>query len=312
MKMKKPKFFFIMLLVVIISPAIVIADNIEIKIANNILTENMETPIYYNNNIKGIINKKADNVQNIITNDETGRGEVLDQSQNNTNNWGWFVAPWQWVAQGFTPTLKTLTKVKLYYFRSGNPSDTIQIIVSIRDDLYGNDIVTTQVNADQITHPGTWIDVDIEDITVVPEKIYYIVCSATGGDPYNVYCWYANFNNPYTRGDAWGSIDQGYTWWLLDNPPEFPQTDCCFKTYGIKKTNLKTTFTFIIGKIMNLNTIKGKTNFETLKLLYMNSLDNTIYKNNIGEKIYISDYNIGIINSNFIREFLKLISKKVS
>ena len=236
--------FICTLLFVTIFPTIVLADDIKSNIANNIINEKIEVSSYNNDDIRGMFNKKAeaDNLQD-LTNNNPERGEVLDQYHDQTNNWGWWVAPWQWIAQGFKPTLKSLTRVELYYFRWGNPSDDIQIIVSIRDNLYGSDLVTIQVNAGQITHPGTWINVDFPDITVVPEQTYYIVCRATGGEPDNIYCWYANFNNPYTRGDAWGSIDQGYTWWLLDNPPEQPQTDCCFKTYGMKKTG----FAHLIG-----------------------------------------------------------------
>lgn len=243
MKKKILGIFVCMLLVVTIFPTMVLADGNEFKVVNNIVNEKKETSNYNNNDVKGMFNKKTDNTQDIITVYNVGQGEVLDQYMDHTNNWGWWVAPFQWIAQGFKPTLDTLTRVELYYFRAGNPSDSIQIIVSIRDDLYGSDIVSYSVNAGQITHPGTWINVDLPDITVIPEQSYYIVCRATGGDPDNIYCWYIDFNNPYTRGDAWGSIDEGYFWWLLDNPPEQPQTDCCFKTYGFNEPPNKPTIT---------------------------------------------------------------------
>jgi len=285
----------------IVLPAIALAGGNEIKVVNNILNENKAVSDCYKNIVKSIFNEKIDYPQWEIIVDNIGKGEVLDQYMDHTNGWGWFVAPWQWIAQGFKPTLDTLTRVELYYFRSGDPSDDIQIMVSIRDDLYGSDIVSTSVNAGQITHPGTWINIDLPDITIIPEQIYYIVCSATGGDQDNVYCWYMDFYNPYTRGDAWGSVYQGYYWWLLDNPPEWPQTDCCFKTYGLGESKSKTTF--IIGRITNLTTIEEFTTFEALNIRCLQLFPVKFRKFQSGEQIYISDKYIGILKERFICGF---------
>ena len=301
MKMKYIVVLICMLLILTILPAMALADGNEFKVANNILNENKGVSGYNKNIIKGIFNEKTDNPQGRITVDNIGKGEVLDQYMDHTNGWGWFVAPWQWIAQGFKPTLDTLTRVELYYFRAGNPSDDIQIIVSIRDDLYGSDIVSTSVNAGQITHPGTWINVNLPDITVIPEQTYYIICRSTGGDPYNVYCWYTDIYNPYTRGDAWGSVDEGYFWWLMDNPPEWPQTDCCFKTYGLDESESKTTF--IIGRITNLTTYEEFTTFEAINIRCLQLFPIKFHKYQSGEQIYISDQYIGILNENFICGF---------
>ena len=76
-----------------------------------------------------------------------GNGEVLDQSQTLTSYWAWYLSPYQWVAQGFKPTLVNLTRVELYLIRDNDPPVDTIITVSIRDSLDGNDLTSTEIVA---------------------------------------------------------------------------------------------------------------------------------------------------------------------
>ena len=51
-------------------------------------------------------------------------------------------------------------------------------------------------------------------------------------DSSNFYGWGFQVNNPYDKGEAWSSGDQGKTWGLIVSET-FPDRDFCFKTYGL-------------------------------------------------------------------------------
>ena len=158
----------------------------------------------------------------------------VDQEQTDHCNRGFGLRPSEWYAQGFKPTMKKLTSVQLRMFKNGNPPDGLEITVSIREDLIGKDLTSTSEDADQIGYDN-WVKFDFPDITVIPEKTYYIVCRCNGGHDLHVYAWLYDKGNPYERGDTWGSIDSGISWYDLwseyASDPDF-----CFKTYGNKKS----------------------------------------------------------------------------
>ena len=215
----------------------VLAGSYEINLVN----KNKGFSFYKNNNCKGIYLEKS-NIENEITLVNDGNGDVLDQYQTSTNQWGWFVSSWQWMAQGFTPQLETLTRVEIYLFKHGNPPPTIQFTVSIRDDLYGDDLAIISNDVSHVTQQGTWVEFDFTDLNIVPEQKYYIVSRTNSEDEDNVYCWFSDINDPYKRGDGWGSILDIF-WEPLDFPPELPQCDLCFKTYGFNEPPNKPTIT---------------------------------------------------------------------
>jgi len=159
--------------------------------------------------------------------------EVVDQQQTGYSNYGWnFFDPY-WLAQGFTPTLTTLTKVDLSLFRAGNPPDNVSITVSIRASLNENDLTTVTIDGSAVSIVPTWVEINFPDIGVTPDHMYYILCRANGGSQGDCYCWVFADNNPYPGGEAWGSYAGSY-WYLLDTP-DHPLTDCCFKTYGLEE-----------------------------------------------------------------------------
>jgi len=157
--------------------------------------------------------------------------DQLDQQQTSDCNFGWNIMEDQWVAQGFEPTLDILTRVELKLFEGGRPARDIQFTVSIRSMLEEDDIVSLTVDAYSLITSTGWYEFDFQDIDVIPNNIYYIVCRTDGGTDSNCYCWLFDFPNPYENGIAWASTDYGDSWHRAEND-DHVDTDCCFKTYG--------------------------------------------------------------------------------
>ena len=163
-----------------------------------------------------------------------GRMEVIDQQQESDCGWGVDVYTRHWEAQSFTPTLETLTKVTVHFFKTAYyvPSG-INITVHIRATLTGDDLVSLSKNASVITQDATWVEFDFSDITVIPGNKYYIICENNGGTSLACYAWLFKKNNAYNGGEAWRSNDSGATWTLDEDPPDWIGLDCCFFTYGL-------------------------------------------------------------------------------
>jgi hypothetical protein len=175
----------------------------------------------------GIRNEKVTSIEKLpVIFQPLGGG--LDQQQTNQEGQGMLILPSQWLAQGFKPSVEKLAAVQLYIFKHDNPPAGIEIIVSIRDSLDGNDLVLTSVSADQV-EDYKWVTFNFPEITVIPEETYYIVCRSDGGSGNDVYCWFIGGNNPYDRGDAWTSGDEGRNWTRIVN---YDNPDFCFKTYS--------------------------------------------------------------------------------
>jgi hypothetical protein len=155
-----------------------------------------------------------------------------DQYQTDRCKHGMVLSPKYHNAQEFKPTKEDLTAVLLHFFNIDAPSN-VDITVGIRESLDGQDLITMTINADnkKIKPSGTWVMFDFDDIVIVPEEIYYIVCYASDGVIDNCYCWYFNINSEYDRGESWGSVDGGNTWINLTEPPEWPEVDLTFITY---------------------------------------------------------------------------------
>jgi hypothetical protein len=183
----------------------------------------------------------------------------VDQKQTTSDGWGEGLHPPYVSAQSFKPAMENLTAVQLWFFKHANPPAGVRITVSIRDSLNGSDLTAKTINADDVGiqgHPGTWVFFNFEDITVIPEETYYIVCSGSKGDANGCYCWLFDLNDKYTRGEAWYSNDSGASWITLEEAyfPELPEPDFCFKTY-FKQTRDKSTnksFPWFLEKHPNL------------------------------------------------------------
>ncbi len=160
----------------------------------------------------------------------SSQDSFIDQKQTELNSGGCLCGNWDF-AQGFVPTRKVLTKIKLPVLKKGVVND---LKISIRNELDGNDLtVVSKQSSDISTGIYSWTEFDFKDIDVNPGELYYIVMSTTGGDNQeNFYFIGAGINDPYPQGDAWmkmGSAD----WIKIDDPDHgYPKFDFCFKTYG--------------------------------------------------------------------------------
>lgn len=195
-------------------------DNIEIKAANNILPQQL---IIASSSVEAVVGEKLDSI------------EVVDQQQTSSSGQGCPFFSYLWIAQGFIPSLETLTKVEVKLFKGGNP--TSPIIISIRNSLSGSDLTSVSIDGSLVSEYSKWIDFNFPDINVTPGNEYYIVCRSSGGSMINYYCAVFDINNPYGGGEAWGSINYGANWELIeDYYPQYPEPDACFKTYCLDES----------------------------------------------------------------------------
>ena len=161
----------------------------------------------------------------------------VDQELTTTCGYGMILSPPFINAQSFKPSKDSLTSVELWFFKSGNPPNGVEITVGIRDDLDGSDLTAKTINADDVGIAGnTWVKFDFDDIAVIPEETYYIVCYADGGGTGgNCYCWLFDLGDKYPRGEGWWYNETSATWitlWeLFDFDPQWEEPDLCFKTY---------------------------------------------------------------------------------
>lgn len=165
-------------------------------------------------------------------------GGGLDQQQTQQDGAGFIIMPSQWLAQGFKPTKDKLAAVQLYFFKHGEPPEGLEVTVSIRDSLEGSDLAVTTESLDQVKN-YEWVTFNFPELNVTPEEQYYIVCRGGGGSGENVFCWFYGNNNPYDRGDAWMSGDEGENWDKFETGANYNYPDFCFKTYS-KKTRDRT------------------------------------------------------------------------
>jgi hypothetical protein len=168
------------------------------------------------------------------------------------------------VAQSFIPTKEVLTRVELY------ATTSYPLVVGIRDNLTHQNLVETQLGPDHFTGNLTWTEFDFEDLWVNPGQTYYIV-SSTKNATDNYYGWAANnHSDSYPNGVAYFSIDNGSSWHdsaSTVQPQATPaygtqqrgsdngSLDMCFKTYGLRKTELNLIFipAFLTPKITITN-----------------------------------------------------------
>lgn len=127
-------------------------------------------------------------------------------------------------AQSFSPEYnQKLTRIELYIASRGNPDG--KIIVSIRDELSGEDKRILSKSVSDISNSFAWVEFDIDDIKLQIGGTYYIIyrtdCSESVSNYYRLGC--SNFNS-YDGGEA---FQYNYVWSKLSS------VDFCFKTYAI-------------------------------------------------------------------------------
>jgi hypothetical protein len=162
-----------------------------------------------------------------------GNGEVLDQQQTITYGLVGILCSDSWIAQGFKPTVTTLTRVEIYLYKYLSPPTDAIISVFIRETLNGTNLTSIDVEAGD--YFPKWLEFDFPDIQVVPEQTYYIIargeyCNSSTGASYG---WTAIWDNPYERGEEW--IWDPYQGWELVDYEDYPECDATFKTYGLNE-----------------------------------------------------------------------------
>ncbi|KYK22275.1 hypothetical protein AYK21_03970 [Thermoplasmatales archaeon SG8-52-2] len=185
--------------------------------------------------IVGTLSTAIGNVNNYSSKpiDNIGAAEVIDQQQTIDCGQGCPFFSYLWLAQGFTPTLETITKVELKLFKIGDINS--DILLSIRSSLTGSDLTSVSVSGNQVAGYGKWILFDFNDISINPNQMYYIVCRTSGGSMVNYYCCLFQINNPYSGGEVWGSLNSGTTWEIIEYPG-YPDPDGCFIQYGLDES----------------------------------------------------------------------------
>jgi len=185
------------------------------------------------------------NMTNPILASNIKNDEIIDQSQTNVGTgcvmWNHFLA------QSFKPSMSPLTKVDLLLWWA-EPYPNMNIIVSIRESLDGEDLVNTRVSGDELDFaPSTdeygWVTFDIEDLEVTIDKKYYIIFCLDPLIPNQEYKIYWSFgwvggliqgwiNDPYRPGRLYMMNNEflGGLWHRVYAPWQ-GQYDFCFKTY---------------------------------------------------------------------------------
>lgn len=131
------------------------------------------------------------------------------------------------MAQSLKPTLNTLTRVQLVAGNFGSPSGNL--FISIRDSLNGDDLASASISVHNIPplEQSDWIEFDFSDISVIPEKSYYIIWHADElWNSSNFVIWRKHGDDPYLKGRLFWY--NGLEW--VD---EYPTEDFCFRTYGL-------------------------------------------------------------------------------
>lgn len=242
MKIKRRQLSSIFISVLLISITLSIAEPVkDSKITSSVAEFNKNSTIsYHEKHMEEVYNVKS-NAIDCMNSADTEKvhvpipntiNDIIDQQQTEHCGHGIAIYNETWYAQSYKPSLGILTRIQLFLFREGNPSDSIEITVSIKESLYRRDLASDSVNGSQISQQGGWVEFDFFYIGISPGNTYYIICMTNGGSANDHFSWYFDINNPYGGGDAQYSEDHGHSWYLLDDPPEFPEKDFCFKTYG--------------------------------------------------------------------------------
>lgn len=132
------------------------------------------------------------------------------------------------LAQSFKPQLSILSKVELGLWKLENITGNFTI--SIRQRFNGDNLVSKTVSIDEVPWQsyGDWVTIDFEDITVTPNKRYYIVF--TSDDTRTVF-WIMTSFTPYWRGRPW-TFGGSLPFWIPLCLTVTKLPDLCFRTYG--------------------------------------------------------------------------------
>ena len=143
-------------------------------------------------------------------------------------------------AQSFKPSKSPLVMVRIFIVKL-NDADC-DMTLSIREDLYGEDLVSETVSSNVIPENPVIdfdfgvVDFNFADIDVEIEKTYYIIFKVECND-YSNYFWPGihNDSDPYDRGSEWYYCTENASWINYDEI--YPYCDRAFETYTYGENN---------------------------------------------------------------------------
>jgi hypothetical protein len=184
------------------------------------------------------------------------KNDGVDQQQTKHGNMGYGAFGGSQLAQSFTPSQNTISKISLYLFRQGDPPG---LTVSIRDNLNNGDLTSAYILGSDLRDElkGVWFEFDLPEIDVTPGQTYYIIWTGDKNEAGNSIYWLFGDDNPYPNGMTW--FNQGYIWEEYEIP-DSNNGDFCFKTFYAKSKS----------KSINVNLLEERFMdwiFERLSLL---------------------------------------------
>lgn len=132
------------------------------------------------------------------------------------------------LAQSFQPTLPILTRVDLLFKKTYSYNG---VTVYIKDAL---DVNTTLASASlansQINSYPSWTTFNFDNVELMPNDTYFIICTSDASVLTLTYEWYIGFRD----GDPIDNYDRGISYIYQDYEWESQSgIDFCFKTYGV-------------------------------------------------------------------------------
>ena len=210
------KKMFIILIILLLSLTSIISTT---NCSGEILGDNNLSNNFYDNKFHydGVVSSENSIASNY-------NGFELDQYQDSDGNIG-FIIGYYVLAQSFKPSMTPLVKVDLYGFDnvSNSPID-----VSIRENLFGDDLTKITVNSDEIPTDYAWFECDFPDIEVELDKTYFIVINQNGDGKFILRGHYGI--DYYSRGNGFSRQENTQDW--VNLTIVFPNFDYCFKTYS--------------------------------------------------------------------------------
>jgi len=161
--------------------------------------------------------------QDFRFNDIQNIGFMIDQYQDNEGAFNMILGTFR-IAQSFKPNLTPLVKVDLFGY---SINDGKSLEVSIRDNVYEQDLTSVVIPAEDVPDQLSWFECDFPDIEVEADKTYYLIINQEGDGQF---IWYGNYQDDfYPRGYTYSNQEYTSNWVNLSDI--FQDLDFCFKTY---------------------------------------------------------------------------------
>ena len=155
--------------------------------------------------------------------------DELDQESTQVNTARAIGASDKELAQSFTPTLPTLTRVILRLKLDGT-ADFYKYYVDIKESYLGSALTSAYIDRSELVIGSNFCEFDFPDIKVTPGNKYFIIVRGVSdsGDSGKVYWWYG-YPDPYAFGDAWYESISGWNY-LQEG---IVRCDFYFQTFGM-------------------------------------------------------------------------------